>query len=423
MGDVISTGSILDTARGVGAADWAEALRERSRTDFAALGLPNRRFEAWKYSDLARALNETTRETGPAAPPRSIPGTHTAIFENGVLNEDLSTFRDAGALTLRQILADPASSFVGDIGGVNAQHNHPLLSLNTALMEEGIVLRVPRGTALEKPLHLRFDWRGSITGGHHLRVLILLEEGAEATLVETHGGSPCFATIVSEVRLAKNAKLSHVRLEALGSAARQSAITMGEIGASAHYRAFYLSGGGHFSRHEALLKLTGQDAQADIDGAYLATGTRHCDNTTVITHAAPQTASRQFFRGVLSGQARGAYQGRIRVAPEAQGTDARQMSRALLLSHRAEAATKPELEIFADDVKCAHGATIGELDAAALFFLRARGIPEAEARALLVEAFFNDSVATIENEHLRELAASSVQDWLSSHAGEVSSVE
>ncbi|MBC7103276.1 MAG: Fe-S cluster assembly protein SufD [Parvibaculum sp.] len=425
MGDAISTGSLLETATGrnTGAADWAEALRDRSRAEFAALGLPNRRLEAWRYSDLARALSETVRETGSLPTCHDMPGAYSAIFENGILDETQSSFREAGALPLRQILADPASPFVGHIGGVNPQDDHPLLSLNTALMEEGIVLRVPAGTTLEQPLHLRFDWQADTIGGRHLRVLILLEEGAKATLVETHGGSPSFATIVTEVRLAKNSELTHVRLERLGSSGRQSAMTLGEIGASARYRAFYLSEGGHFSRHEALLKLAGEEAQADIEGASLATGTRHCDNTTIITHAVPHTTSQQSFRGVLSGRARGAYQGCIRVAPDAQGTDARQMSRALLLSHRAEAATKPELEIFADDVKCAHGATIGELDADALFFLRARGIPEAEALSILIEAFFSESLAMIENDHLRGLATDAVQDWLSSHASEVSSVE
>lgn len=419
MGNAISEGSLVETAA---IADPASALRKKGRTAFAARGFPSRHVEAWKYSDLARALNDKVPEDGPAPAPLSVPGAYMAAFENGVLDEARSSFRDAGGLSLRNVLADPMSPFLSDLGTVNPAEDHPLLGLNTALMEEGVVLRVPKGQALAHPLHLSFDWQ-SATGGHHLRVLLILEEGAEATLIETHRGSPSFATIVSEVRLARDAKLTHVRLERLGASARQSAIVSGEIGASASYRAFFLSEGGHFSRHEALLKLKGEAAQAKLDGAYLSADTRHCDNTTVIAHAAPHTTSRQAFRGVVGGRARCAYQGCIKVEPQAQGTDARQMSRALLLSHRAEVATKPELEIFADDVKCAHGATIGELDAAALFFLRARGIPEAEARALLVEAFFGEAVAAIEDEHLRGLAAACVQDWLSLHAGEVSYVE
>jgi Fe-S cluster assembly protein SufD len=200
-------------------------------------------------------------------------------------------------------------------------------------------------------------------------------------------------------------------------------VTSAAIAAGAQYQGFYLSEGAHFARHEALLELAGEAAEAAIDGAYLVSDTRHCDNTTVIVHAARQTVSRQAFRGVLSGKARGVYQGCVKVRREAQQTDAKQMSRTLLLSRKAEMVTKPELEIFADDVQCSHGATTGELDEAALFFLRARGIPEAEARAMLIEAFLGEALATIGSEALRASATAVVQDWLSAHAGDVRHVE
>ena len=415
-----------DSKRG-SAAPWLEALRNRGRAEFSARGLPNRRDEAWRYSDLARALADEPDFSGAADRPLpEIEGAHLVAFDDGVLNESLSQLAPAGAISLRPVLTDRDATPAAEIGRTNRQSDHPILGLNLALMEEGLVLTLPEGKILEKPIHLRFQWRGTdrpAPEGRHIRILIELQQGSQATILETHDGCPGFATIVSEVRLARSAALTHLRVERLGSAARQSAATLGELEEDAQYRGFYLSEGGHFCRHEALLKLAGEGAEARIDGAYLLAERRHCDNRTVLTHAAPRTQSRQTLHGVLGGQSRGVYQGCVRVEPLAQGTDARQMSRALLLSHSAEIATKPELEIFADDVKCGHGATAGELDAAALFFLRSRGIPEPEARALLVEAFLGQTLETIENGALRQLAARVTQDWLALHAGEVAHVE
>lgn len=428
MSEITSLDHLLDVMAGRGddVVPWLGALREEARTIFAGSGLPTRRNESWKYSDLSHALARAPEGSSPARPAPVLPGAHLALFENGVLNEVKSTLAKSGAVPLRQILADPATPFANKIGHVNPQKNHALLNLNTALMEDGLVLHVPAHTTLTAPLYIRYDWEGEearAPEGRHLRVLLLLDEGAEATLVEAHTGAPGFSTIVSEVRLGTGSRLTHVRLEELGIASRQSAITLGVLDSAASYKGFYLSEGGRFSRHEALLELTAKDAQAQLDGIYLVADRRHCDNTTVITHAGPQTASRQSFRGVLAGDSHGVYQGCVRVRPDAQETDARQMSRTVLLSRQAEIAIKPELEILADNVKCSHGATAGELDAAALFFLRARGIPEAEARALLIEAFLGEALESLENESIRACVAVAVSDWLATHAGEISHVE
>jgi Fe-S cluster assembly protein SufD len=431
MGKVVSLDNLLasiearrqDAAHS--AAPWLGPLIGRASAKFASAGLPNRRVEAWRYSDLAKALHETVAPDGVADAPPEIVGACIAAFEDGLLVDKLSSYCAMGAQSLRKTLAQKDSPIAGLIGTVNPQHDHPIINLNTALMEEGLVLHVPKDVILATPLHLRFNWSGAaaLEDGRHLRVLVVLEEGAQATILETHDGAPSFATVVTELSLAKRSKLTHIRLENFADSARQTAATVGEIGEKGAYRAFYFSQGGHFARHEALLKLAGEESDARIDAAYLVAGKRHCDNTTVFTHAAENTTSKQTFRGVLAGSGRGVYQGCIQVAPGAQKTDAKQLSRALLLSHKAEIVTKPELEIFADDVKCAHGATAGELDANALFFLRARGIPEAEARALLVEAFLGEALDTIENEALRAPAAAEVRKWLSLHAGETTHVE
>jgi Fe-S cluster assembly protein SufD len=413
-------------ARRSEAAPWLSSLLGEAGEKFAHLGLPNRRVEAWRYSDLAKALHETVKLEGESDAPPEIAGACVAAFENGVLVDKLSSYCAMGATSLRKILAEKDSAIASYIGKINPQQDHPIINLNTALMEEGLVLHVPKDVILATPLHLRFNWSDVETqgaDGRHLRILVVLEEGASATIFESHDGAPSFATIVSEFSLATNSRLTHVRLENFAAAARQTAVTVAEIGDKATYRGFYLSQGGHFARHEALLKLAGEESFAEMDGAYLVADKRHCDNTTVVHHAAPNTASKQTFRGVLAGAGRGVYQGCVQVAQAAQKTDAKQLSRALLLSHRAEIVTKPELEIFADDVKCSHGATAGELDANALFFLRARGIPETEARALLVEAFLGEALDMIGDEALRVPAAEMVRKWLGRHAGEASHVE
>lgn len=427
MGEIVSIDRLLKTATALhkDAAPWAGLLREQGREKFTELGIPNRWQESWKYSDLAQALAKTPKGTAVCRAPLGLDGSYVAAFENGVFDTSQSTLPDDCLVPLATVLADSASPFAETIGQINnaEQKNHPILGLNAAQMEQGFVLRIPKGKTLSRPLHIRFNWptaEATDLDGHHIRLLLVLEEGAEATIMETHNGAPGFATVVTELRLAPSAKLTHIRIEQLGGPARQSAVTLGELAETAQYKGFYLSEGGYFCRHEALFELIGEDANVEIDGAFLVTDSSHCDNTTVITHAAPHTTSRQAFRGVLSGVSKSSYQGCVKVRPDAQQTNAYQMSRALLLSRDARIATKPELEIFADDVKCSHGATAGELDADALFFLRARGIPEEEARAMLVEAFLQEALDTIGQPGLREVASGAIKDWLAVHATEVS---
>ncbi|MBB4198786.1 Fe-S cluster assembly protein SufD [Rhodoblastus sphagnicola] len=423
------TGSLSDTLlatmeqRRGAIAPWLGELQGQAQELFRREGLPSRRIEAWRYSDLARALREDrVADATPVSAPE-LPGAALAAFVNGALDDKASSYGKVGAVNLRTALGEKNSPLASIIGKVYPQAGHPIVNLNTALLEEGLALRVPAGKKLDLPLHLRFLWTGAASDGRHLRLLIELEEGAEATIYETHDGAPSFATIVTEFSLAKGSRLTHIRQESLAAGARQAAVTLGEIAEQATYHAFYFTQGAHFARHEALIKLAGEGAHAELDGATMVADSRHADNTTVMEHAAPNATSNQVFRAVLAGSARGVYQGCVKVAQAAQKTDARQLSRALLLSHKAEIVTKPELEIFADDVKCSHGATAGELDANALFFLRARGIPEAQARALLIEAFFGEALDKIDNEVLRESVSLSVHNWLSTHAGEASHVE
>lgn len=426
MGEHLSTDELLKSATALQSefAPWAGALREQGSEKFTALGLPDRRLESWKYSDLSQALAMKPKAGARPRAPLGLEGAYVAVFTDGIFDVAASSLPAENLSPLREELANPASRFADTLGQINGaeQRNHPILSLNTARVEEGLVLRVPRGETLDRPLHIRFTWTAEAADkidGRHMRLLVELEEGARAIVLETHDGAPGFATIVTELCLLPSAELTHVRVDRIAADARQSAVTLGELSAGANYKGFYLSEGGHFCRHEALFELIGETANVEIDGAFLVSGNGHCDNTTVITHAAPHTTSRQAFRGVLSGVSGSAYQGCVKVRPEAQKTNAYQMSRALLLSEGARIATKPELEIFADDVKCSHGATAGELDSDALFFLRTRGIPEEEARKMLVEAFLYEALETIEIPALADVAAIAVKGWLSAHTAEV----
>jgi Fe-S cluster assembly protein SufD len=423
MGETASLTRLLQPFVPVGnVAPWAVSLRDSGQAEFDSVGLPNRRVEAWRYSNLANALGEKPRPQSPARAAPAVPGAFVIAFEDGRLTSDLaSPPPGVDILPLADVLADPTSPFADLLGRTSPDAHRAVVGLNASHLQEGVVIQVLAQAIVRTPLHIRSTWTGSQTG--HLRMVVVLEEGAEATVLETHTGAPAFATVVTDLSLAPTSRLTHARLEQLGASARQTAVTSATVAEGAQYKAFYLSEGAHFARHEALLELAGEAADATIDGAYLVADGRHCDNTTVIVHAAPNTTSRQAFRGVLSGKSRGVYQGCVKVRRVAQQTDARQMSRALLLSRKAEMITKPELEIFADDVKCAHGATTGELDEAALFFLRARGIGEAEARAMLIEAFLGEALDTIENEALRAPAAAAVQDWLSAHASDVRHAE
>ncbi|MCC9624221.1 Fe-S cluster assembly protein SufD [Thalassospira sp. MA62] len=428
MGEATSVARLLKTAGELQtkSAPWAHLLQEQGCASFAASGIPTRRVEAWKYSDLSYALDQKTTETPPSSSIPYIGGTQLIAFDNGRLDTRHSTALPDGVLmALSDVLADPSSPYADILGKVNAteQVGHPIIELNNAWLDQGFVLHLKQGQRLDDPIHLRFHWDDATVAmptGHHVRILIVLDEGAEATIIETHNGQSAFSSVVTEVRAGERASLTHLRFENLTAASRQSAVTVGDFATEARYRGFYLSEGGLFSRHEALLALSGSDAHIDIDGVALLSGLGHCDNTTVITHAVPNTSSRQAFRTVLAGKAHGAYQGCVKVRPDAQKTDAQQMSRALLLSETAQIATKPELEIFADDVKCSHGATAGELDGDAMFFLRARGIPENEARNLLIEAFLHEAVVTIDIEELRTIAEGTIRDWLSTHASELS---
>lgn len=413
-----------------GGHEWLGELREAAMARFVTLGFPTRRSEAWKYTDL-RPLQKVpflpARGTDAAVSIDRMPALlptdlrrYRLVFVNGGFRPELSNLSDlpsgvevgslGAALTKTP---DEVAERIGKLGELDGM---PMLALNTALMCDGLMLRVRAGVMPEGPIEAIFIGAPADTPvAYHPRNLLVLEPGSQATLVEHHvgiGAGPYFANGVTDIIAEERAHLRHYKVQAEGADAFHIATVRGSLGKDAVYDGFGLSLGARLSRNEMELRLDGPGAECRLNGAYLMRGQQHCDTTTVIEHREPHARCRETFKGVLDDRSRAVFQGRIVVHPGAQGTDAHQLSRTLLLSDRAEIDTKPELEIYADDVKCSHGATVGDLDHDAMFYLRSRGIAEAQARKVLIEAFLGEVLEEISAERIRDAFSARAAEWL-----------
>ncbi len=361
-------------------AHWLDERRAEAANRFAALGVPHRRVEDWKYSDLKSALPEDSEDG------------RTVEWSVGALPDGIERFDLSEA---------DAPDWVRAHFGTLPQN--AMASASFAQAKTGIALRVPRGVAAGTvALALSSAGPG--------RALVVLEDGASLTLIETVE-TVWNANIGIEIVIGANARLDHIRFapQARAVQVEEYAIAVARDGV---YRAHLFSGGAILSRAEFRIALAGANAAAQLSGVSVLGGTAHADVTTHITHAVAHTTSTQLFKKIAGGKSRAIYQGRITVEQGADKSDSRQTAKALLMGERAEADLKPELEIFADDVKCAHGAAVGDLDANSLFYLRARGIPEAEARNMLVRAFLEEAVDEIADEAIRATVWQAVEDAL-----------
>jgi Fe-S cluster assembly protein SufD len=338
-------------------------------------------------------------------------------FINGHYAPDKSTI---GALpdgvvlgSLAELLTTRPALLEGHLGKTIDIARKPMAALNTGWIEDGLVLIVPRNVSIEAPVVVDFVTDGNAPVAHP-RLLVSLGETAEAVLIERHlyGGAGGFSNQVAEITLGIGANFRHYVLHVEPDASFAVETVAVTVERDASYRSFALTAGAGLVRRETEVQLRQSGAAAQVDGAYLVDGERHADTTILIDHQAPHCASRQTQKGVIDDDGRAVFQGKILVRPDAQKTDGRQLSQTLLLSPRAEIDVKPELEIHADDVKCSHGATVGRLDADALFFLRARGIPEAEARALLIQGFIGGALDEIDRPDVRETFEVVAANWL-----------
>jgi Fe-S cluster assembly protein SufD len=408
------------------------AQREAAFHLFAKTGLPHRRIEEWKYTDL-RALMRDAKPL--AAPPDAAAKAQAKragallgdvecrrlTFVDGAFVPELS---DVAALepglsirSLAEALADNDATVAAHLGKL-APADNVAVALNTALMGDGAVIRIAAGTTIERPLALLFVASGKPTASF-VRSLVVVEQGARAMLIESHegptdGASTCDYQVNAalELAVADRAHVDHVKLIAEGGEALHVSTLAAAIGAQARFNAFTFTAGGAVVRNQMFLNFDGQDTVAAVRGATLIKGRQHADTTLVANHIAHDCQSRELFKTVLDDEAHGVFQGRIIVKRHAQKTDAKMMTQALLLSERAEADNKPELEIYADDVQCGHGATAGALDDDLKFYLMARGIPAAEAEALLIRAFLGEAIEGVEHAGLREALMDAVAAWL-----------
>jgi Fe-S cluster assembly protein SufD len=411
-----------------GSGPVAEA-RQNAFDDFARRGLPHRRIEEWKYTDLRALLREIVplaatpdqaafARAAKAMKTLGIDGTQKLVLVDGAFAPQLSdvTALEAGVhmQPLREILEDSGNKVRADLLKTSVASD-AMISLNAALATDGVVIDVAEGATLAKPIHIVHVATDSGTS-LVTRSLLKIGKGARATFVESFvaaEGAASYQTHDSVVIwIGDDAELQHVRLmeDALDAAHISTGIFT--IGAKAKLNTFNLTNGGSVSRYQGFLTFAGEGSELTTNGVNLLGARRHGDTTLVVDHAVPHCASREVFRSVLDDRAHSVFQGRIIVRPDAQKTDGKMMTRALLLSDEAEADNKPELEIFADDVTCGHGATTGALDESLLFYLRARGLPEKEAQALLIAAFVGEAIESIVDENLRDFAVAAAERWL-----------
>ncbi len=409
---------------------WLTGLRRAGIEAFRAAGLPTRRVEAWKYTNLnalAKLGFEPADEDSSAAldaipaDALALDGACRIVLVNGRLRRDLSDMdRIPDGVTvsgLAETLTRDPASLEGRIAPVSHDRDGALAALNAAFLEDGIVLDFADGAEVATPIHLisvGVPAAGRAVAAYP-RNLVVAGRGSRATLVESHvaaGRGPYFSNGVTDVTLQDEAKLTRAKLQNEGSEGFHIALARVSIGNGAVYDGFVLQRGGALSRDEIHASIIGSGAECRLNGAYLGSGRQHIDNTTVIDHRAPGSLSREVYKGVLDERARGVFQGRIVVHRDAQQTNGHQLNKTLLLSRDAEIDTKPELEIYADDVKCSHGATVGELSDAELFYMRSRGIDEATARDMLVSAFVGEAIEQLRDATLVRLFGDYVSGWV-----------
>jgi len=409
-------------------------LRRSAFARFAELGLPTTQDEDWKYTSLAPLTQIQFAAPTQGKLPTLEQLDHLAgrsrgddgirlVFIDGRYCPELSS---RGTRT--------GGAFIGGLGTAHAERpelveqdlarhadyqRNALTALNTAFIEDGAFIHLPAGTVLQAPIHLLFV--SSASGNATLsqpRNLIVLGAGSQATVVETWAGlsdEVYFTNAVTEVVLGDNARLDHCKLQEESERAFHIALTQVHHGRDSRFSSHSVALGAALARNDVRALFAGEGSECTLNGLYMATGKQHLDNRTLIDHQSPRCTSRELYKGVLDGHSRGVFSGRVLVRHGAQKTDASQTNKNLLLSDDALVDTKPQLEIFADDVKCAHGAAVGQLDEDALFYLRSRGISQEAAKSLLSYAFASEMVNLIPlapvRARVRELVTSRLPEW------------
>ncbi|MFP6748544.1 MAG: Fe-S cluster assembly protein SufD [Alphaproteobacteria bacterium] len=397
---------------------WLADLRADAAARFAVAGLPDRKVEAWRYTDLkairGQLFSPRNGQMG-AVPPALLPDVHRLVFNNGALVEAAADLPPGVRLLGIAEAMDQAPELLADhLGRTAAVKGLPLPALNQAMSEDGYLLVLEPGVTLAQPIEVLFL---NQQGTSHPRNLILAQAGSRATVIEHYlgqGEEAYFLNAVTEIQLQAGAEIRRYKIQREALAASHIATVGAQLAETAKFENFDLNLGARLARSEIHVALQGRSAAADLNGIYLLRGKQHCDNAIHIDHVVGATDSQQDYRGILDDRSHGVFQGKITVRPNAQGIEGHQLNKTLLLSDKAEIDSKPELEILADDVKCSHGATAGELDETGMFYLRSRGIPEWEARQLLMTAFVAQTLEKAGDAPVRAVMEQLVADWMGS---------
>jgi Fe-S cluster assembly protein SufD len=397
--------------------EWLSDLRRRGFDRFSTLGFPTMRDEDWHYTSVAPIAEASF--TLPPAVARFSEATLAPylindewprlVFLNGRYAPGLSHFGDVPVeveiTTLREGVRAREPEIRDTLATLASMERNAFAALNTAFISDGVVVRVPGDVALAAPIHV--VWLSDAGSRHimtHPRMLVTVGPHGRAAIVETFAGMPdamYFTNAVTELRLESGARVEHYKVQRESADAFHVGTTQALQARDSVLHAFSFAEGARLSRSNVYTTLAGPGAEGRLNGLYLLAGSQHCDHQTFVHHAAEQCASRELYKGIIDDTAHGVFNGKVLVDPIAQKTDGKQTNHALLLSERAKIDTKPQLEIFADDVKCTHGATVGRLDANLLFYLKSRGIGRDTARALLTYAFAAEVLETIELDDLR----------------------
>jgi Fe-S cluster assembly protein SufD len=393
-----------------------ESLKQRAAKRFAALGFPTTRNEDWKFTSVA-SLAQVAWQAPRAGAANIVASVerfrlglpvHELVFVNGRFAPGLSAIGDLPPGVVIQSLAQAVASSPGSVeswlGSVADWESQAFTALNTAHMADGAVVVIPRGVTLERPIHLVFLADLEPQEAVHPRNLIIAGESSEVTVVETYAGlrdSVYFTNAVTEVIVGPNAKVEHIKLQRESERAFHVGTIEARQDRDSRFRSFSFALGSGLSRTNIYSIMAGEGSDCTMNGLYLLHESQHIDHQTRIEHAFPNCTSREVYKGILDGTSHAVFNGKVFVRPEAQKTDGKQTNKNLLLSDGAKVDTKPQLEIFADDVKCTHGATVGRLDEIGLFYLESRGISPARARRLLTYGFAAEVLGEIEQEPIR----------------------
>jgi Fe-S cluster assembly protein SufD len=402
--------------------------RKAAIATFVEQGLPHRRIEAWKYTDLRTAMKSAYQPAAWGSRTASwqaleaalgpLAGIEAARFVlvDGSFAAELSSPETAGEGVQIKPLAealDDAEFAVLHGGIASVESDHSVVALNTAFMTDGAAIRID--SAPERPVHFIHVVTGTDEQMVSSRNVISVADDVEATIIESFVAFEELGAQVNaltHVAVGARSKVRHIKTQQDNAASTHLSTWIVELGAEARYDGFQFSTGAALARNQVALKYNGEGAKADVSGAFLLRGKQHCDTTLVIDHAVPGCESRELFKGVLDGEARGVFQGKVIVRPDAQKTDGKQMAQALMLSENCEFDAKPELEIYADDVVCGHGATCAEIDPDLVFYCRSRGISEAAAKALITESFVAEAIEKVEDEVIAEALMVLARAWL-----------